>query len=295
MPNNNANGCFIRIGDLVDERYRIGKMLGAGGFGIVFSCYDSWALQPVAIKFENTMRSASVAQEIKIMLAGSSCSHIVNALDYGIWNGRTYVVMEHLGPDLSRDVASQVGKVYSPLKIAYFGRQMIEAVMQLHSIGYMHNDLKPSNFALGKPPVGTTDMLYLFDFGLARTAEQGFGRYDRIVGTLNYASIGAHVRYVSDPWNDIQSLLYTLILLATGSLPWMNISDEDEVFQKKLNLKIRDVVSEQYEALIKMGAYLESSDFVGTPDYHALISYFDDDVRRLLNEGPQWPGTYRRT
>ncbi|CDW60954.1 Pkinase domain containing protein [Trichuris trichiura] len=289
MYTKSSRGSFIRIGDIVNGRYRIRKQIGAGGCGIVYSCYDLRELQHVAMKFDRSAMQSLVRWERDVMLAASSCSHIVNALDFGTWNGRNYLVMDHLGPDLSRDVANQIGNIYSPIKIAYFGRQMIEAIMQLHGIGYFHNDLKPSNFALGNPPFGSTDTLYLFDFGLARTAEQSFERSDNIVGTLIYASIGAHLHYVSDPWNDLQSVFYSLISLATGSLPWMDCSNAEEVFQRKVNLKIQDVVSEQYESILKMGSYLGSSNFVGTPNYRVLIRYFDDEVRRLTSQGLRSP------
>ena len=89
---------------------------------------------------------------------------------------------------------------------------MLEAIEQVHNLGYIHRDIKPANFALGQKC--HSNQVYMIDFGLAKRQQYDEGAVsllislggipvvktysDEFKGTLRYASMNAHKRKVKN-------------------------------------------------------------------------------------------------
>lgn len=83
---------------------------------------------------------------------------------------------------------------------------------------------------------------FLVDFGIATTLREDNKNRKKLrkvsnndslfVGTPRYASVGAHCNEPQTPLDDIESLLYVLVFMATKSLPWMNlrISNKKKIY-----------------------------------------------------------------
>ena len=77
------------------------------------------------------------------------------------------------------------------------GYQILKGIEAIHEVGFLHRDVKPSNFAVGRTP-STMRHIFMLDFGLARqyTNAQGEVRPPRgaagFRGTVRYASMNAH-------------------------------------------------------------------------------------------------------
>jgi serine/threonine protein kinase len=83
---------------------------------------------------------------------------------------------------------------------------------------------------LGVPKTSKSNKIYLIDFGLCSQYLNENGahikqvkNYNSVVGTALFASINAHSGCELSRKDDIESLIYTLIYLLTGGLPWKNI------------------------------------------------------------------------
>lgn len=48
------------------------------------------------------------------------------------------------------------------------GIQALEALEDLHGIGYLHRDVKPANYTIGRPEVKELRKVYILDYGMAR-------------------------------------------------------------------------------------------------------------------------------
>jgi serine/threonine protein kinase len=162
----------VRVGQLIAGKYRVEKMLGRGGMGVVMAALHEQLNQRVALKFltddayqqpeavTRFLREARAAVQIQ-------SEHVARVMDVGtLESGAPYMVMEYLrGLDL-KEVSTRRGPM--PISEAVdFLLQACDAVAEAHSLGIVHRDLKPSNLFLSERPDGTP-MVKVLDFGISK-------------------------------------------------------------------------------------------------------------------------------
>ena len=160
----------IALGDLIGAKYRVERILGQGGMGIVVEASHLHLPQRVAIKFllgdgegaatERFLREARVVVRLK-------GDHVVRVLDVGqLDGGHPYMVMEYLeGSDLG-----VILKARDPLdttEAVDLLLQVCEAIVEAHAAGIVHRDIKPANVFLTKQPDGSQRVKVL-DFGISK-------------------------------------------------------------------------------------------------------------------------------
>jgi serine/threonine protein kinase/formylglycine-generating enzyme required for sulfatase activity len=167
-------------------RYRVERVLGRGGFGLVYLAHDDQLQRLVAIKVPHRHR-LSTPEDAQAYLteartvANLDHPHIVPVFDVGSTEQfPCFVVSKYIdGTDLA------TRRKQSPLSLpeaVELVATVAEALHHAHKQGLVHRDIKPGNILLdksGKPFVG--------DFGLA-LREQDIGTGPRYVGTLSYTS-----------------------------------------------------------------------------------------------------------
>src|SRR5690606_32525719 len=140
----------VPIGIILAGKYRVERVLGAGGMGVVVAAHHLQLDQPVAIKMllpsmlkhreavERFSREARAAVKIK-------SEHVARVSDVGtLETGAPYMVMEYLdGEDLGSWVASQGALEVE--QAVEFVLQAAEAIAEAHALGIVHRDIKPSN------------------------------------------------------------------------------------------------------------------------------------------------------
>ncbi|XP_010243375.1 PREDICTED: casein kinase 1-like protein HD16 isoform X2 [Nelumbo nucifera] len=229
--------------------YKIERRLGKGGFGQVFvgrrvsggneRATGSGAME-VALKFEH--RSSKGCNygppyewQVYNALGGS---HGVPRVHYKGRQGDYYVmVMDMLGPSLW-DAWNSSGQAMSTEMVACIAVESISILEKMHSRGYVHGDVKPENFLLGKPDTPQEKRLFLVDLGLAtRWRDDATGRHveydqrpDMFRGTVRYASVHAHLGRTASRRDDLESLAYTLLFLHRGRLPWQGYQGDNKSF-----------------------------------------------------------------
>lgn len=102
---------------------------------------------------------------------------------------------------------------------------MIDILEKFHSLGYIHNDMKPQNIMTKLPtngapsgPANNPNQLFLIDFGLTTSATD-YSKY-KFKGTPYFASNSALLKIGTGPKDDLESLLYILVYFYYGELPW---------------------------------------------------------------------------
>jgi eukaryotic-like serine/threonine-protein kinase len=167
----------VAEGELIAGKYRVERVLGKGGMGVVIAAMHEKLRQRVAIKFllaeadrehmKRFEREAWASAKLK-------SEHVARVLDVDkLPNGAPYMVMEYLdGSDLSR-VLRKRGALPVEDAVDYL-LQACEAIAEAHVAGIVHRDLKPANLFLTTAVDGSASVKVL-DFGISKdtTGEVG--------------------------------------------------------------------------------------------------------------------------
>lgn len=237
MENHLLPGTILQNG-----RYRIGKVLGQGGFGITYLAEQIGLNRTVAIKeffidgrfvrCPQTSRVSvpSIGGEKLILtykqkfvkeaqtIAGMNHPNIVHIFDVFEENGTAYYVMEYLGAGILSDKIAGRGLPYKEA-ISYI-RQLCDALAYVHAQNILHLDVKPSNVLFRKP-----GEVVLIDFGVSRHysefqgGQRGASHFgvSRGYAPLEQNNAGGPLQL--SPATDIYSLGATFYAMLTGKNP----------------------------------------------------------------------------
>jgi serine/threonine-protein kinase len=164
---------IVKPSDVLGDKYRVERVIGMGGMGIVVAVrhidlrtrFALKIMRPEAARdqesVERFLREARAAVQLK-------SEHCVQVIDVGrLDNGSPYMVMEFLvGRDLGELVAQEGAR--SPAEAVDYVLQACEGVAEAHARGIVHRDLKPQNLFI-TTRVDGTPLVKVLDFGLAKS------------------------------------------------------------------------------------------------------------------------------
>src|SRR5258706_8114481 len=162
----------VREGEVLAGKYRIERVLGLGGMGIVVAARHVQLDQHVALKFllPEALANKDVVQRFARearAVAKIRSEHVARVIDVGTLDtGSPYIVMEYLeGEDLSAHLRKR--GTLSLTEATGFLLQACEALAEAHAAGVVHRDLKPANLFLARYPDGTP-CAKILDFGISK-------------------------------------------------------------------------------------------------------------------------------
>jgi len=170
--------------------------------------------------------------------------------------------------------------------------QILDRLEYMHSKNYIHRDIKPQNFVNGRKD---PNIIYIIDFGFAhqyRSSRTGkhikYINRKLTIGSLNYLSINGHTGYEQSRRDDLESLGYMLILLATGKLPWLDIEKSKikkrlkyfKIYNLKKTLSVEKLCEGLPDEFAKYINYSRKLDFEEEPKYDYLRSLFSSILEK---------------
>jgi formylglycine-generating enzyme required for sulfatase activity len=282
------------VGITIAEKYRIERLVGEGGFAVVYRAQHTIWNQPVAIKFFNGLSSAPVEQrdEFKnqfiqegalLTELSSQTASIVQARDVGTYTSpdgqwMPYMVLEWLDgvalDELLERERTAHAAPWSVEQVITTLSQVASALDIAHGKGIAHRDIKPANlFVLGNPHQSPT--LKVLDFGVAKMMTDNTHLKAALAKTgTNITSFtpqyGAPEQFsrsygATGPWTDVFALALVALEMMTGR----TALDGDDIVQlafssgnpqrrptpRNLGVQVTDAVESVFEKALAIAPH----------------------------------------
>src|SRR4051812_29079637 len=200
--------------------------MAAGSMGAVYKAERVPVGKLVAIKFlhapfaNDTEFLSRFERETRVMskLTHPNC---VSVVDFGVWEGSPYLVMEYVSGTTLRAVIDN--GALPPKRAFALVRQIAAGLAHAHAQGIVHRDVKPANIMISEE-IGTGDHVRILDFGLARlrgAVGRDATQTNVVVGTPNYMAPEQTVGGgLIDARTDIYAVGVVLFEMVTGDRPF---------------------------------------------------------------------------
>ena len=233
----NTESLAARVGTTLAGKYRLVRLLGAGGMGAVYEAENTWTQKHVAVKLmlpDIAAKSDLAARFLREARAASKIDHpnVVQVLDMGQdVDGSLYIVQEFLrGSDLRRLLDER--RVLPAREAIELIVPVMSALVAVHRRGIIHRDIKPENVFLVKS--GATLTPKLIDFGIAKVDDgpaSGLTRSGAAIGTPWYFSPESARGEKTDVQSDVWAVGIMLYEMLAGRTPWTGESYNALVFE----------------------------------------------------------------
>jgi serine/threonine protein kinase len=288
-----------RLGQVLDDTYRIVERLGVGGMGVVYRGWDVRLRRPVALKllteastFDPQIRRR-FASEARV-LAGLGHPNVVRVYDVGQDTGVDYFAMELLpGPTLSDWICDQapdeatwrkaleapVGELRQRTR---WIRDAARAIHEAHEEGIVHRDLKPDNLMLD-----ANQHIRVLDFGLAHVTGEDKTRTQARLGTPRFIA----PEQISDPKRvdgraDVYALGLCLYALLTLLRPFADESEEHLILARVTKGELPAVRAINPVVPVDLATVVAKAIETRPEDRYATAAALADDLDRWLGNRP---------
>jgi serine/threonine-protein kinase len=220
------------VGETVDKRYGLRRLIARGGMGLVFEAQHKFTRRVVAVKLlPEDLRAKKVARGrlLREAHALTTVRHpgFVEVLDAGVCSDQgPYVVLEMLeGRTLDGILAAR--RRLSIADTVQVGRQVCDAVAHAHAHGVVHRDVKPSNLFVARTELGE-ETVKLIDLGVAAVSEPELEPMDgkltnarEVLGTPEYMAPEQLWGHGVDARTDVYAIGMSLFECLTGEVPYV--------------------------------------------------------------------------
>lgn len=210
---------LIHSDKLFADRYRITRLLGKGGMGVVYLAEDTMLEnEAVALKIIHHELSSDLQQRKRFMREiriARKVTHgnVVRTFEAGVENEQLYFTMEYVDDYTLADLLSE-GALPANDAIDIL-REICKGLDAIHKAGIVHRDLKPANVIITKDA-----FLKIADFGIAHPGVSDITDTQEVVGSALYIAPEAWENNEAGPPADAYALGVILYEMLCGSPPF---------------------------------------------------------------------------
>ena len=278
---------------LLDD-YILLEELGSGSFGEVYLAqYKKGGYLAMKVEEKKKSVASKVYNEYKIYRKlhkegyNMGIPKIYDFLETSEYN---ILVMQLLGPSLE-DIFILCKRKFKIQTVFKLAEQIMDLMENLHKTGYIHRDIKPHNFLIGRNQ--NKSQIYITDFGLSKRyiVDRQHIKYRdgrSLIGTARYASVNMHMGLEPSRRDEMESIGYMFIYLLKGSLPWQGMRQHkdkgkglDKVGEIKMYTSL-DVLCNGLPSCFKdYLSHCKKLKFDETPNYEYLKNLFRTSINKL--------------
>ncbi len=211
----------VHVGELIVGRYELEELVGEGGMSTVYRAHDTVLERRVAIKIlhEHYASDPEYVERFRRearAIARLAHPNVVTVIDRGDWEGRQFIVFEHVAGENLKAVIDREGPLPVDRALS-LSCQIARALAFAHALGIAHRDVKPHNVLLDE--AGTAKVT---DFGIARAldSDDSITATGTVLGTGQYLSPEQANGERGDERSDQYSLGVVTYELLTGRVPY---------------------------------------------------------------------------
>ncbi|CAK5052686.1 unnamed protein product [Meloidogyne enterolobii] len=159
----------MKNGGLIGN-YKVVRRLGEGGCGVVYQVKANnkhYAMKVERLDMDKTDQLLGI--EAHVLKRLQSSPYTVQFIQCGTCQSLRVLIMGLLGPSIDELRKQEIKERFNMGTVLRIGFHALQAVAFVHCSYFVHQDIKPSNFAIG---VNNTRRIYLFDFGLSRALKK---------------------------------------------------------------------------------------------------------------------------
>ena len=207
-------------GDVLAGRYRLDRLLSAGGAGRVFAGTQLTIDRPVAVKLLHPHLASADVSAARFRREAQALTRVASAhvYDFGVHQGAPFLIMELVDGLSLRDLVKRDG----PLTVRRATRllsHVAQALVAAADAGLTHRDLKPANVVVSQ---SHGEIAKVVDFGIAADArdDEHLTREGLVLGTPSYMAPEQVVGEPVDHRTDLYALGCVLHAVLTGAAPF---------------------------------------------------------------------------
>lgn len=277
------------INKIIFKKYKLIKKIGQGTFGSIYEGINILTKEPVSVKLEDRNQNNLLESEGYTLYTLKGYG-IIDLISFGRNKDYNMMIQPLLGDSLYK-IFINLKKKFTLKDICLIGLQCLDRIEWIHEKNFIHCDIKPENFLMGKKD---PRVIYMIDFGLSKKYRSertkrhiNFSITKKLIGTARFASVNALKGYELSRRDDLESFCYMIFFFILKKLPWQGIKCETQTKRYKKICEIKESFNiENYSKIIpieivEIFKYVKKLTFNEDPDYNKIRYLFKECLNKV--------------